>query len=72
MTLDEQLVAAVDEAAKQLETTRSAFTRKALRAALRQLAEERLEDLHRQGYVRHPSSDLEFGVWESEQDWGES
>ena len=34
MTLDEELLASVDEAAKKLNTTRSAFTRKALRDAL--------------------------------------
>ena len=31
MTLDEELLASVDKAAKKLKTTRSAFTRKALR-----------------------------------------
>ena len=33
MTLDENLVKAVDSAAKKLGTTRSAFTRQALRSA---------------------------------------
>ena len=34
MTLDEDLVKAVDQVSKQLRTTRSAFTRMALREAL--------------------------------------
>ena len=34
MTLDEDLVKAVDRVSKELNTTRSAFTRKALREAL--------------------------------------
>ena len=38
-TLDEELVQAVDEAAKRLGTTRSGFTRKALRQALTRLRE---------------------------------
>ena len=37
MTLDENLVKAVDRAAKKLRTTRSAFTRQALRSALKEV-----------------------------------
>ena len=51
MTLDEELVVAIDEAAKQLGATRSAFTRKARRSALRQL-EERLEDPYTSQFYR--------------------
>jgi len=39
MTLDEDLVEAVDEAVKRLGTTRSAFARDALRQALARLRE---------------------------------
>jgi metal-responsive CopG/Arc/MetJ family transcriptional regulator len=35
MTLDDELVAVVDSVVKQLKTTRSAFTRKALKDAIR-------------------------------------
>jgi len=37
MTLDEHLVKAVDSAAKKLGTTRSGFTREALRSALKEV-----------------------------------
>jgi len=37
MTLDENLVKAVDNAAKKLGTTRSGFTREALRSALKEV-----------------------------------
>jgi metal-responsive CopG/Arc/MetJ family transcriptional regulator len=71
MTLDDDLVKAVDSVAKQLNTSRSAFTRKALREALARHNIEQLEDRHRQGYRRHPVAADEFAVWETEQEWGE-
>lgn len=71
MTLDEDLVAAVDKVAKKLKTTRSAFTRKALKAAINQVNINSLEEQHRKGYERHPVSKAEFSVWESEQEWGD-
>ncbi len=37
MTLDDELVAAVDVVVKKLKTTRSAFARKALKEAIRQV-----------------------------------
>jgi metal-responsive CopG/Arc/MetJ family transcriptional regulator len=70
MTLDEELVAAVDRAAKKLGTTRSAFTREALRSALNELRVESQERRHRDGYARYPVEPDEFGDWESEQEWG--
>jgi metal-responsive CopG/Arc/MetJ family transcriptional regulator len=69
MTLDADLVEAVDQAAKQLGTTRSAFTRDALRRALARLREERLEQKHRLGYERRPVRPGEFDRWEDEQVW---
>ncbi len=71
MTLDDDLVKAVDRVSKQLHTTRSAFTRKALRQALAQYSLEQLERKHRQGYECHPVSTDEFSVWEMEQAWGD-
>jgi metal-responsive CopG/Arc/MetJ family transcriptional regulator len=70
MTLDEKLVAAVDRAAKKLGTTRSAFTRQALRNALEKLRVEALERRHREGYARYPVEPDEFSDWESEHVWG--
>ena len=71
MTLDEELVKAIDKAAKKLKTTRSAFTRKALRQALANLRIADLEDKHRLGYETHPAGKTEFSIWESEQEWGD-
>ena len=71
MTLDDELVRAVDRVAKRLRTSRSAFTRDALRAALARDAILRLEQKHRDGYERHPVTDDEFSVWEGEQAWGD-
>jgi metal-responsive CopG/Arc/MetJ family transcriptional regulator len=71
MTLDENLVKAVDSAAKKLGTTRSAFTREALRSALKEARVKELESRHRQGYKRKPIKRGEFSDWEAEQVWGE-
>ena len=71
MTLDDDLVKAVDRISKRLHTNRSAFTRKALREALARYSIEQLERKHRQGYERNPVDADEFSVWEAEQAWGE-
>jgi metal-responsive CopG/Arc/MetJ family transcriptional regulator len=71
MTLDEDLVKAVDSTAKKLGTTRSGFTREALRLALKQVQVKELESRHRAGYKGKPVRRGEFSVWESEQVWGD-
>ena len=71
MTLDDDLVKAVDRVSKQLNTSRSAFTRKALREALTRFNHKQLERKHHEGYARHPVSGDEFSIWETEQAWGE-
>jgi metal-responsive CopG/Arc/MetJ family transcriptional regulator len=71
MTLDDDLVKAVDSISKQLHTSRSAFTRKALREALARHELEQLERKHRQGYEQHPVAGDEFTDWETEQSWGD-
>jgi metal-responsive CopG/Arc/MetJ family transcriptional regulator len=71
MTLDADLVRAVDRAAKRLGTTRSAFTRDALRSALGRLRVRELEEKQREGYARKPVRKREFSVWEHEQVWPE-
>ncbi len=68
MTLDEELVKAVDQAARQLGSNRSSFTRQALRRELERLRVEALERQHREGYARKPVLGDEFAVWEAEQD----
>jgi metal-responsive CopG/Arc/MetJ family transcriptional regulator len=71
MTLDEKLVEAVDRAARRLRTSRSAFTRRALKAALTDLETRELERRHRDGYLSKPPRKGEFDVWESEHAWGD-
>ena len=71
MTLDEDLIHAVDSVAKELRTTRSAFTRAALQRAIARIRMEKLEEKHRRGYLNKPVSEDEFSVWEEEQKWGD-
>ncbi|MDZ7760161.1 MAG: CopG family transcriptional regulator [Desulfovermiculus sp.] len=71
MTLDDDLVQAVDRVSNQLCTSRSAFTRKALREALDRYNLEQMERQHREGYQRQPVSSDEFSIWEQEQLWGD-
>jgi len=71
MTLDDNLVKAVDRVPKELHTNRSAFTRKALQDALVRYQQEQLEIKHRRGYEQNPVAADEFSVWESEQAWGD-
>ncbi len=69
--LDEGLLAAVDRATKRLCTTRSAFTREALRMALGRIKIREMERKHREGYLRKPVRKGEFSVWETEHAWGD-
>ena len=71
MTLDEDLVQAVDRVVKDLNTTRSAFARDALQHAIERIRTAKLEDKHRKGYLRKPVGAGEFDVWEREQKWGD-
>ena len=50
MTLDDELVESVDKLVKELNTSRSAFTRDALRAAVKSFYTGLKEEKHRQGY----------------------
>ena len=69
MTLGENLLRQVDEVVERLGTTRSAFTRDALRKALERLRTQALEEQQEKGYERHPVEPEEFDDWESEQVW---
>jgi hypothetical protein len=60
MTLEPELVAAVDRAACRLNVSRSTFTRGALAAALERLRVEALERRQREGYRRKPAGRGEF------------
>ena len=72
LTLDEEFVSAVDKTAARLGTTRSWFTRQALRQALAQERERALERKQREGYLRKQVKRGEFSEWETEHAWGES
>ncbi len=69
MTLDDELVDAVDKVVKKLKTTRSAFTRQALRNTITQANIKPMENKHREGYEKKPVSKSELSIWESEQEW---
>ena len=71
MTFDDELVESIDRVIKKLGTSRSAFTRNALREAINRIKIKELEDKHRKGYEKHPVSELEFSIWETEQVWGD-
>jgi predicted transcriptional regulator len=67
MTLDSELVEAVDRAARRLGTTRSAFVRRALREALKDVQLRVLEEKQQRGYAMKPVRSGEFDLRESEQ-----
>jgi metal-responsive CopG/Arc/MetJ family transcriptional regulator len=69
LTLDEQLLARVDRAARELGTTRSAFARDALRNALARPGTREKELRHRRGYAARPVRRGELDNWTSEEVW---
>jgi metal-responsive CopG/Arc/MetJ family transcriptional regulator len=69
MTLDETLVDEVDRTGAALGTSRSAFTRETLRAALARRQELELARRHRVGYEAKPVAAGELDAWEDEQVW---
>lgn len=69
MTLDEALIVEVDKLVKELGTTRSAFTREALKLAIEKIRRKQLECKHREGYMSKPVSPDEFDGFEDEQVW---
>lgn len=71
LTLDDDLLEAVDDASRYLRVTRAAFVRQALVVALDRFRAEQLETRHRLGYERHPVHSDEFSDWETEQAWGD-
>lgn len=71
MTLEPDLVARVDRAARRLGVSRSAFARQALNIALERLHVQKLERRHREGYRRKPVRRGEFDLWTLEQAWPE-
>ena len=69
MTIDESLLQQVDETVEELQTTRSAFIRKALEQALSGYQLRRLEERDEAGYMAVPAEAGETDEWITEQDW---
>jgi len=70
MTIDPQLLKAVDKLTRIRKTTRSAFIRGALEAELRRDRINALEARHAAGYAAQPPLPGEFDAWLDQQDWG--
>ena len=71
LTLDESLLAEVQQATTALQMSPSDFMRVALERALEQreiIAKERQDA---QGYLEQPQSAEDIKEWETEQDWEE-
>jgi metal-responsive CopG/Arc/MetJ family transcriptional regulator len=62
LTLDEDLLESLDIVVKELNTTRSAFTREALREAVKRYNIRRMEEKHRRGYAMYPVKKGEFDL----------
>lgn len=71
MTIDEPLLDEIDRLVEALNTTRSAFIRDALKAALRRQRIRELERQHAEGYHRLPVQPGEFDVEEDQVAWGD-
>lgn len=69
LTVEESLLAEIDEVTRALSMTRADFVRTALERALSQREIIALERQHAQGYARHPVAPSELDEWEAEQVW---
>jgi metal-responsive CopG/Arc/MetJ family transcriptional regulator len=70
MTIDPQLLKAVDKLTRLRKTTRSALIRAALESELRRERVHEMEARHVAGYANQPAAPGEFDTWIHEQDWG--
>jgi metal-responsive CopG/Arc/MetJ family transcriptional regulator len=70
MTIDSDLLKAVDKLTRARKTTRSALIRTALEAELRRDRVHESESRHAAGYAVRPVFTGEFDVWLDQQDWG--
>ncbi len=71
LSVDESMLAEVDQATRELEMTREDFLRTALERALQQQEIISLEQSHARGYSRQPQTTAEIGEWAAEQVWDE-
>ena len=70
MTIDADLLKAVDKLTRARKTTRSALIRDALEAELRRERLTELEARHAAGYAEYPPLADELSPWLDHQDWG--
>jgi metal-responsive CopG/Arc/MetJ family transcriptional regulator len=70
MTIDPQLLKAVDKLTRLRKTTRSALIRSALEGELRRERIRELESRHAAGYADHPIVPDEVSIWLDQQYWG--
>lgn len=70
MTIDEELLEEVDLLVNQLDVTRSAFIRQALRESLQRQRIAEMERRQIEGYLRYPQQSEEFDLWDEVRDWG--
>ena len=71
LTIEESVLAEVDQATQALEMTREDFVRTALERAVRQRELIALEQRHIRGYINQPQTPEEVAEWADEQVWGE-
>ena len=71
LTIDESLLAEVQQATNALQMTPSDFIKVALERALQQREIIVKERQHAQGYLNQPQQPEEIEEWQGEQEWGE-
>ncbi|HJR08244.1 MAG TPA: hypothetical protein VJ842_13370 [Pyrinomonadaceae bacterium] len=71
LTIEDSVLAEVDQATRALEMTWEDFVRTALERAVRQQEMIALEQRHVRGYINQPQAPEEVAEWEDEQVWGE-
>jgi metal-responsive CopG/Arc/MetJ family transcriptional regulator len=71
LTLDESLLAQVQQATNALEMTRSDFIRVALERAVQQREIIAKERQHAEAYAKNPQQAEEIEEWQDEQQWSD-
>lgn len=70
--VSEILFQKIDQAAKNLEISKSEFCKKAIVAYLESLKKNQDDERkHREGYIKYPVKDNEFSVNEKDRGWGD-
>ncbi len=67
LSIDEDLLAQVNQAIEQQKTTLTIFLKESIIHYLNRLKIKEMEKQHREGYGKYPVQKGEFDVWEEEQ-----